>query len=302
MNAELMPVAFKGATLFLAEDHQEPYVPMKPVVEGMGLTWQPQHRKLTDNAGRWAKGIIMMMIPSVGGEQESICLSLKKLPGWLMSIDPNRVKPEIRQTVIDYQNECDDVLWHHWTNRQQHIEYNSESGFSKADFIGHEEGSLNPYVREYAAMHRFNMISGYDRMTANINANRFVRDAYGLDLAKLNNTVFESMVDKDHVDLATQRITKQKQPNHVKEFWNNFKELIKTNPEINHANKPDLIALNISDIRVMVNEGLLKLPIGFALPNSLRLSQNPQYIESNRVINSPHSAKSVRCWMFQSFE
>lgn len=56
-----------------------------------------------------------MTIPSEGGAQETLCMPLRKLPGWLMTIHPTRVKPEIREKIIQYQNECDDVLWKYWT-------------------------------------------------------------------------------------------------------------------------------------------------------------------------------------------
>ena len=35
-----------------------------------------------------------------------------------MTISPNKVNPEIRDTVIMYQQECDDVLWEYWTKGQ----------------------------------------------------------------------------------------------------------------------------------------------------------------------------------------
>ena len=38
--------------------------------------------------------------------------------GWLSTISPSRVKPELRETIIFYQNEFDDVLWEHWTKNQ----------------------------------------------------------------------------------------------------------------------------------------------------------------------------------------
>lgn len=113
MNASLVPVPFHGHTLFLLDQNNEPYTPMKPIVEGMGLAWQVQHRKLDSNKERW--GITMMVIPSKSGDQETLCMPLRKLPGWLMTIHPSRVKPEIREKIIQYQNECDDVLWKYWT-------------------------------------------------------------------------------------------------------------------------------------------------------------------------------------------
>lgn len=42
-------------------------------------------------------------------------MPLRKLPDWLATIDPGRVKsPEVRERVIQYQNECDDVLRRYW--------------------------------------------------------------------------------------------------------------------------------------------------------------------------------------------
>lgn len=113
MSLQQIAVPFHNTELFLIEHNGQPYTPMKPIVDGMGLTWQSQHRKLTENQGRW--GIIKMMIPTRGDMQEAICLPLRKLLAWLTTISPNKVKPELRDTVIKYQEECDDVLWDYWT-------------------------------------------------------------------------------------------------------------------------------------------------------------------------------------------
>lgn len=105
-------VPFHGDNLYVVNYNGQPYVPMKPIVEGMGLDWMGQYRKLTQ---RFAKGIEEMSIPTKGGEQSMICLALRKLAGWLHTISPNKVKPEIRDKVIRYQEECDDVLYEYWT-------------------------------------------------------------------------------------------------------------------------------------------------------------------------------------------
>ncbi|CRL43698.1 hypothetical protein SGGMMB4_00198 [Sodalis glossinidius str. 'morsitans'] len=47
-----------------------------------------------------------------------LCLPLRKLAGWLQTINPNKVKSEIRDKVVQYQNECDDVLYEYWTKGQ----------------------------------------------------------------------------------------------------------------------------------------------------------------------------------------
>ncbi|EFN7492444.1 phage antirepressor Ant [Escherichia coli] len=105
-------VPFHGTNLFLVSINNEPYVPMKPVVEGMGMVWAAQFVKLKQ---RFAKGISEIEIPSVGGKQLMTCLAFRKFAAWLSSIQPNKVRPEIRDKVIQYQEECDDVLYEYWT-------------------------------------------------------------------------------------------------------------------------------------------------------------------------------------------
>ncbi|EPT5467887.1 phage antirepressor N-terminal domain-containing protein [Escherichia coli] len=105
-------VPFHGTNLFLVGINNEPYVPMKPVVEGMGMVWAAQFVKLKQ---RFAKGISEIEIPSAGGKQLMTCLAFRKFAAWLSSIQPNKVCPEIREKVIQYQEECDDVLYEYWT-------------------------------------------------------------------------------------------------------------------------------------------------------------------------------------------
>ncbi len=115
----LIPVNFHDAELYLVNHEDQPYTPMKPIVEGMGLTWHGQHRKLQgyshdENTNkRW--GILELRIPSDGGPQNMLCMPLRKLPAWLSTLEPSRIKnPQIRTRIIQYQNECDDALWDYW--------------------------------------------------------------------------------------------------------------------------------------------------------------------------------------------
>lgn len=113
--SDLIPVPFRNATLFLADVDGTPYTPMKPIVEGMGLDWKSQHTKLTKNQ-RFASTMVEITTVAEDGKQRAMtCLPLRKLPGWLMTISANKVKPEIRETVEAYQSECDDALWSYWT-------------------------------------------------------------------------------------------------------------------------------------------------------------------------------------------
>ncbi|MFH4338728.1 phage antirepressor N-terminal domain-containing protein, partial [Acinetobacter baumannii] len=86
----------------------QPFTAMRPIVEGMGLTWQSQYEKLKQ---RFSSVITEIVTTGKDGKQYNmVCLPVRKLFGWLMTISPNKVNPEIRDTVIMYQQECDDVL------------------------------------------------------------------------------------------------------------------------------------------------------------------------------------------------
>lgn len=109
-------VPFYSSELLIVEYNNQPYIPMRPVVEGMGLTWASQTVKFNSNKARW--GVSIIETPTRSGIQEMLCIPLRKLFGWLTTISVNKVKPELRGSVIKYQNECDDVLWDYWTKEQ----------------------------------------------------------------------------------------------------------------------------------------------------------------------------------------
>ncbi|MFZ6727338.1 phage antirepressor N-terminal domain-containing protein [Undibacterium sp. MH2W] len=114
-NITTTPLSFNfhGDSLVLINFNDQPYVAMRNLVESIGLAWQAQIVKIKSNP-RW--GVMEIMTPSKGGNQATLCMPLRKLHGWLMTLSPNKVKPELREKVIAYQNECDDALWDYWNN------------------------------------------------------------------------------------------------------------------------------------------------------------------------------------------
>lgn len=110
-------VSFHGTELYIVNHNGEPFTPMKPIIEGMGMDWASQFTKLKQ---RFKTSIVKITMQMPGDVQARgvICLALRKLAGWMQSISPNKVRPEIRDRVIQYQEECDDVLYEYWTKGQ----------------------------------------------------------------------------------------------------------------------------------------------------------------------------------------
>ena len=113
MNAKSKIVKFNNQQVPVFIQGDKPYVLMKPICENIGLDWNSQKKRINRNAVL-SKGKVMMTSPSNGGDQEYIALPLGMLNGWLMGVDANKVKPEIKDTLIKYQLECYDVLYQHF--------------------------------------------------------------------------------------------------------------------------------------------------------------------------------------------
>ena len=100
MNNKLY-IPFDGKKLMAVEHDGQIYVAMRPIVEGIGLDWKVQHRKLVSTK-KFSHGH-MTTTGTDGKKYQMLCIPLRKLNGWLFSINPEKVKESIRDTLIAYQ-------------------------------------------------------------------------------------------------------------------------------------------------------------------------------------------------------
>ena len=115
----LTPVSFHGDTIYAVEHDGEPYAPVRPIVENMGLDWKNQHRKLMAGRERFCVVILTTQLPDDDQGRDVVCMPVRKLAGFLATINHNRVRNGLRAKVLAYQRECDDALWAYWTQRQK---------------------------------------------------------------------------------------------------------------------------------------------------------------------------------------
>ena len=107
MSKQLTAIDFHGSKLIaIAGDRPEnTLVVMKPVVEGMGLNWEGQRKKMQAHPVI-KQGVTVTVVPSSSGVQETLFLTLDLLNFWLATIHPDRIKNEVtRSKVIEYQTE-----------------------------------------------------------------------------------------------------------------------------------------------------------------------------------------------------
>lgn len=110
---EIATIDFHGDRLFVFEREGDRYVAMRPIVEALGLDWSAQYRRICRDEVLM-EGVAIMATPSAGGAQETICLPLDLINGWLFGVDASRVRPELRDRITLYRRECYRALAEHF--------------------------------------------------------------------------------------------------------------------------------------------------------------------------------------------
>lgn len=93
-----------------------PYVGMKPIAENIGLDWRAQLKRIQRHEVLNSSVSMIDTVGSHGKTRKMLCLPITMLNGWLFGVDVNRVKPAIKDTLIQYQKECFQTLYEHFHN------------------------------------------------------------------------------------------------------------------------------------------------------------------------------------------
>ncbi|HGP2752165.1 TPA: phage antirepressor N-terminal domain-containing protein [Salmonella enterica] len=107
-------VPFNGQQILTAMAAGVTYVAMRQIVENIGIDWTGQSVKLRKMKDKFNCRDISM-VAADGKLRKLLCIPLKKLNGWLFSINPEKVRADIRDKLIQYQEECFTVLHDYWT-------------------------------------------------------------------------------------------------------------------------------------------------------------------------------------------
>jgi hypothetical protein len=112
---EITRIPFHGDEILAVEQNGKKYVAMKPIVEAMGLDWKNQYNLIKRDTVL-SEGMVVTTIPSNGGLQETVCLPLEYLNGWLFKVPASRYSGKKREAIELYQRECYHALYDYWHN------------------------------------------------------------------------------------------------------------------------------------------------------------------------------------------
>jgi len=114
MSHALIPVPFHGQSLSAVLVDNIPHVALKPLCENIGLDWSAQVQKIKRHPVLSSTMVMITTVAEDGKLREMLMMPIKYLNGWLFGVDSNRVNPEIKDRVIEYQRECFEVLASHF--------------------------------------------------------------------------------------------------------------------------------------------------------------------------------------------
>jgi len=104
-------------------DNGEKHVPVKPICEALGVDFSAQLQRIKRDE---ILSPTMVTITTVGADQkqrEMVTIPYKYALGWLFTIDVNKVRPEVKDFVINYKRQCYDALFNHFTIHAEFVEY-----------------------------------------------------------------------------------------------------------------------------------------------------------------------------------
>lgn len=109
-------VEFHGASLFVININDVPYVAVKPICEAIGVDSEAQRLRVMRHPVLSGCAFVTK-VQLLGDKQKRdvTCIPLDKLNGFLFGINANRIQnPEVREKLIAYQSECFNALNAYW--------------------------------------------------------------------------------------------------------------------------------------------------------------------------------------------
>jgi hypothetical protein len=269
MNTQLMPVPFHSDTVGLVGKDNEPFVAMRSIAANMGLDWASQYTKLKANGERW--GVVNIATPSLGGMQDTVCIPLRKIAAWLYSISPNKVAPELRDKIIRYQEECDEVLWNYWTKG-----------------AATRTGAVPASQMAIMSRSRLTLMKELQR-----SRNKAVRDALSEEIARLSESMGLRVPDLDAIGTV-----EPPQVDVVADFWAALLQLDSKGIAYNHSKDPQLIGLNMPHLGELFAANGIQTVISTEVTTALKRCTEPQFL-GQKAVDSIIRKTTTKCWVFK---
>lgn len=265
---ELVP--FEDRQIMTVRNNDGIFVVMKPVAEGLGLTWHGQFERIKRHPVI-SKGVRVTRIPSAGGMQEVVALHLEQFHGWLLTLSPDRIADEEKRAVIiQYQERAFRVVFEHFHGRMGK-RLNLQSVISRV--------SLQNQTLRLASK-------------LQVTRNRVER--------QMMHQMLEGMCTELGIDTPAldQLGHDAPQPSDIlRTFWDALETLKARGVEFNHSRVPHILAVSLVELRQHFKDAGIRIEIDTPMKNAIRHAEAPRFV-ANKAVNSRLTGGAKACWVF----
>jgi hypothetical protein len=181
------------------------------------------------------------------------------------------VAPELRDKIIQYQEECDEVLWNYWTKgaavRPRTVTIAQQISLSK-----HRLALLKELMRS---------------------RNRSMRDMLGIEITHLSTAMGLPVPDLDAIGTV-----EPPQADVVADFWGALLQLDSKGIIYNHSKDSQLIALNMPHLVELFAASGIQTIVGTDVTNALKRCTEPQFL-GQKAVDSIIRKTTTKCWVFR---
>lgn len=120
MNQQTISIINGVEISAVTDDSGNIFVPVKPICQAIGIDHDAQRQRIKRHRKLSSVAVTITATGADGKSYEMLALPLQYVYGWLFSIDLSMVAESALPTVEKYQDECYDILYHHFTASMQH--------------------------------------------------------------------------------------------------------------------------------------------------------------------------------------
>jgi hypothetical protein len=85
------------------------WVALKPICEALGVAWKRQQTKFGEEST--IPHMVAVGLAEDGKQREMICIDVDYIGEWIFGINPNKVKPEVRERMVVFRRKLQAVLY-----------------------------------------------------------------------------------------------------------------------------------------------------------------------------------------------
>ncbi len=111
---DLIHIPFHDGEILAVDIDGKPHVLLRPVIEGLGLDFSAQYRKMRSRS--WASVVVTtMQVPGDNQRREHALVDVRTLLMLMATIPEARVSEDVRPLLVAYQSEVADAIEAYWT-------------------------------------------------------------------------------------------------------------------------------------------------------------------------------------------